>query len=268
MVADFVSADYGWLRSPNGEKSARVLLRPGARRDGYFTNDDVVAQAAVAADILEEYFPNDDHIFVYDNATTHLKRARDAISARRMPLNTPKPDKNWLVQAPSLDESGNQILSPTGEKITRLIQMAPGRFNNGTLQSFYFSEGHRHAGLFKGMRTILEERGFLASQLNELKRECKNFRCPAGRTDCCIRRLLYSQPDFQSVRSVLEDHCNQRGIEVLFLPKFHPELNPIEQCWGYAKWHYRQLPPSSQEEELGRNVVKSLEEIPLAIMRR
>ena len=44
--------------------------------------------------------------------------------------------------------------------------------------------------------------------------------------------LYYSQPDFQGVTSLLEEHCRKRGFEVLFLPKFHPEPNFIEQCWG------------------------------------
>jgi hypothetical protein len=268
MVADFVSADYGWLRSPDGKKSARVLLRPGARRDGYFTNDDIIAQVTTAMDILKEFYPNDDHVLIYDNATTHLKRSRDSISARKMPVKTSKPEQNWLVETPSLDESGNQIFSSKGEKLTKRIPMAPGNFDDGTPQSFYFPEGHRHAGLFKGMKVILEERGFPVSQLNKLKRECKKFHCPAGRTDCCIRRLLYSQRDFQNIKSVLELHCNQRGVEVLFLPKFHPELNPIEQCWGRAKWYYRQLPLSSLEEDLEQNTIESLESIPLALMRR
>jgi len=33
----------------------------------------------------------------------------------------------------------------------------------------------------------------------------------------------------------LRGHCEARGYEVLFLPKFHPELNFIEMCWGYGK---------------------------------
>jgi hypothetical protein len=41
MVADYVSADFGWLRSSSpasdsgGERSARRILRPGVGRDGY-----------------------------------------------------------------------------------------------------------------------------------------------------------------------------------------------------------------------------------------
>jgi len=117
--------------------------------------------------------------------------------------------------------------------------MAPGTFEDGSPQSLYFPEGHEKAGQFKGMRVILEERGFSKEMLGKLKRECQGFHCPVGETGCCIRRLLYTQPDFQSVKSLLEDHCAQRGFEVLFLPKFHPELNPIEQCWGRAKWIYQ-----------------------------
>ncbi|KAG1838717.1 hypothetical protein DFJ58DRAFT_860846 [Suillus subalutaceus] len=55
MVADFVSADYGWLCSPD------------------------------AMDILEKWYSHEDHVLVFDNATTHLKQAEDALSAQKMP---------------------------------------------------------------------------------------------------------------------------------------------------------------------------------------
>lgn len=106
MVADFTSVDYGWLRSPNGGESVQVPLHPSAQRDGYFTDDDIVAQVTVAMAILDKYHPDDCRILVYDNATTHLKRFRGAISARRMLLNTSEPEKNWLVEVlmnPGLD---------------------------------------------------------------------------------------------------------------------------------------------------------------------
>jgi len=48
---------------------------------GYFTNDDILKQAGTVMDILENHFPDEDHILVFDNATTHLKRADDALSA-------------------------------------------------------------------------------------------------------------------------------------------------------------------------------------------
>jgi hypothetical protein len=73
MVADFVSADYGWLSSPNGKEHARVLFKAGKNREGYFTNEDILAQAEKAMDILQKHYPNEDHILVFDNAKTHLK---------------------------------------------------------------------------------------------------------------------------------------------------------------------------------------------------
>ena len=38
-----------------------------------------------AIDILTKYFPDENHILIDDNATTHRKRAEDVLSARRMP---------------------------------------------------------------------------------------------------------------------------------------------------------------------------------------
>lgn len=79
MVADFVSADYGWLRSPDGTESARVLFKAGKAQEGYFMSKDIQKQNNTAIDILEKHY--EDHVFVYDNATTHLKRANGALSA-------------------------------------------------------------------------------------------------------------------------------------------------------------------------------------------
>jgi len=44
MVADFVSPDYGWLRSPDCTEQARVVFKPGKAREGYFTNEDILEQ--------------------------------------------------------------------------------------------------------------------------------------------------------------------------------------------------------------------------------
>ncbi|KAJ7787695.1 hypothetical protein B0H13DRAFT_2395179, partial [Mycena leptocephala] len=43
----------------------------------------------------------------------------------------------------------------------------------------------------------------------------------------------------------------------------NPELNFIEQCWGYAKRIYRMFPPSSKEEDLTRNMLEALDSVPL-----
>lgn len=121
-------------------------------------------------------------------------------------------------------------------------------------------------GRFKGMATILWEHG-LINEAN-LRAECKGFNCLPGATACCCRRALFNQPDFLAEKSILENTCEVRGFRVLFLPKFHCELNFIEQCWGAAKRYYRMLPPSSKEEDLETNVKEALDSVSLETMRQ
>ena len=225
MVADFVSADFGWLTSPDGNQSARRLFRPGSNRDGYFTNDEIIEQVDEAINILNEYYPNSDfdHVFIYDNATTHLKRADDALSARKMPKNTPKPGKNWGIEVSKRDPVTGKLVYRPDRSVDKIkILMHDGRFENGQPQPLYFPMDHadkNFRGIFKGMAVILEERGF--NEMSKLCAECKGFKCKPGATECCCRRILYNQPDFAEGESLLETHCHACGIHaIVFLPNF------------------------------------------------
>ena len=277
MVADFVSADYGWLRSPDGLQSARVIFRPGKNRDGYFDNDDILKQVTHALKILHEYFPDEDHVFIFDNATTHRKRPADALSARRMSKAPTAPNKPLFgVDVPVLDDSGNPVHDTTTGKVLKTrARMADATLPDGSPQSLYTAEDEERPGVFKGMERILVERGYDAAAVRKLRAECPKFDCPTvypqGTLACCCRRLLYNEPDFAGVESILESHCRKSGVPVIFLPKFHCELNPIESCWGYAKKRYRELPASTgrgAEADLERNVLKVLDEVPLESIRR
>ena len=68
MVADFVSAEYGWMQSCDGKKTARVLFHAGKAQEGYFTNENIRAHLTTAAEILNKDYPNEDHILIFDNA--------------------------------------------------------------------------------------------------------------------------------------------------------------------------------------------------------
>jgi len=259
MAADFVSPDYGWLRSPDGTESARILFRPGKGRDGYFSNDETIRHVEKAMAILEKHYPNEDHVFIFDNAPTHMKRPNDSLSARNMP----KGCREWGVDVPVRDVGGQAVLGPNGKVLTTKARIANGSFKDGTPQEFYWPEGHQHTGKFKGMAQILTERGF---DVARLKAQCKQ--CEPSVTTCCCRRILFNQPDFTNVETILESTCRARGFYVIFLPKFHCELNFIEQCWGYAKRVYHCYPPSSKESELEANVIAALDSIPLDSMRK
>lgn len=263
MIADYVSPDYGWLQSPDGSQSARRVMKPGKNKDGYFTCDDIQEQAQAAMDILTEFYPDEEHVFVYDNASTHLKRPEDSLSARHMPKFTPKLGHNWGIEVTKCTDDGKPVYKSDGSMEKIKIPMGDAVFNSQP-QSLYFPEGHSRAGVFKGMATILEERGLSSSKLAE----CKGFKCAPPALDCCCRRTLFNQPDFANVNSLLEITCRARGFQVIFLPKFHCELNFIEQCWGYAKQLYRLNPESSREDQLQKNALAALDAVPLATMRR
>jgi hypothetical protein len=146
--------------------------------------------------------------------------------------------------------------------------MTHGFFHGGSKQDFCFPEGHELAGYFKGMQKILEGWGY---NVTGKKAQCsKSFQdCPEGENNqCCLWRMLYSKPDFQSIPSALEEECNACGFAILFLPKYYCELNFIEQCWGHVKHHYQTFPALSREVVLEKNVIQALDEVPLLVMRR
>jgi hypothetical protein len=286
MVADYFSADFGWLRGRDGSAVARRSMRPGKNRDGYFSAGDIEDQAVVACTTVNERWPEYDHLFIYDNATTHRKRSPGALSARNMPKSisgtrkggkNKNPDPNFLVPVNKQNDDGSLMYDVQGNLLKENIQMTGAHFADGTAQDLYFpADAALHAGKFKGMQILLEERrqkgdlgDISAMELNNKRAECKSFKCTEPHsTTCCMRRMLFNQPDFSAVKSCLEDACAANNCTVLFLPKFHCELNPIEMVWGYAKRIYRLNPESSREDALERNTLAALEQVPLESMRR
>ncbi|KAJ7870332.1 hypothetical protein B0H14DRAFT_3440170 [Mycena olivaceomarginata] len=129
----------------------------------------------------------------------------DALSATKM---TTKPSDNF-----------NKIKNNDGT--THLVRMRDGTFRDGTPQSLYLPNGR-----FKGMKTIIQERrqkGYDLPDPNapdpnspsgkKLKAQCgTNFKCRhSTSTQCCLKKMIYSEPDFQGQNSMLEEHCEKRG---------------------------------------------------------
>lgn len=53
--------------------------------------------------------------------------------------------------------------------------------------------------------------------------------------------ILSQQPDFKSQKTIVEELAESCGHAVLFLPKYHCELNFIEMVWAAAKRKTREL---------------------------
>jgi hypothetical protein len=280
MVADFVSAEYGFLSScnPADPDLTQLLFRAGKSWDGYMTSDDVVDHVNHAMDILDKHYPDEHHIFIFDNARTHVKRADNALSARNMPKGPSKTvQSNAGGYRAVRDQNGKLVRDRENKVVKEWVPMQNRWYYDDEgckiSQPLYFPPNHpTMPGRFIGTEAVLVGRGYNAQWVHSLKASCKGFKCPVPEPDqkptCCCRRLLFSEPDFATEDTIVEETCEARGYDMIFLPKFHCELNPIEQCWGYAKQRYRKLPRSSSDTDLERNVLQVLDEIPLSTIRR
>ncbi|KAJ7061410.1 hypothetical protein C8F01DRAFT_1057921 [Mycena amicta] len=265
MIGDFVSPEYGWLRSKQADaageyEDARVLLKPGKNREGYQTTETILAQVTRAMDILDRDYTEDRHTFAYDNATIHTARAPGALSALGMTLGS-----SW-----------NFNKSKDSDGVAHCVRMRDAQFKDGAPQQLY-----RADGCFKGLKALIQERRAKGHDLPDpnainpatgkkyhLQCDTSSFKCRNSRnTKCCLRKM-YSEPDFMNQKSLLEEHCEKRGYSVIFFPKFHPELNFIEQCWGYAKRIYHMFPESTSEHDLRQNLLDSIDSVPIESMRR
>ena len=224
------------------KREARVLFKAGVNRDGWFGHEHLMDQVREAIDIFEERFGKDvKALFMFDNATIHQKCAPDALSAMKMPKL-----QGWQSKS------------------------APVRMRNGVLpglnmeQEFYLPNPDptsNKPGPFKGMAQILVERGF--HNAFSLPAQCKGFKCKDVSLDawCCCRCILYNQPDFRAQKPQLVEYIENRGHLAFYYPKFHCELNFIEQYWGAAKQRYRVLPWTSSISQMESNVRMCLDEV-------
>jgi hypothetical protein len=76
-----------------------------------------------------------------------------------------------------------------------------------------------HRGVPKGMRQVLKERHVDVS----------------GMTADQMRATLAAMDDFKNEKSLIQHLLIEKGHIPAFLPKFHPELNPIERVWAQLK---------------------------------
>ena len=79
-------------------------------------------------------------------------------------------------------------------------------------------------GTPKGLKMVLEERG-----INTARMKADDMHV-----------VLPFHDDFRTEKTLVKEFLTNEGQQVMFLPKFHCELNPIERVWGQAKSYSRQ----------------------------
>jgi hypothetical protein len=202
-------------------------------------------------------------LFLFDNAPSHQKRADDALSARYLPK---RPNDGWTRVKDGPRMRNGWFDTPGIDGRTHRVS-----------QPFYFPANHpKHPGWFKGMEQIIRERGLWPKARDargrlvdgKLNAQCEGFKCEVGRSDCCCRRVLFNQPDFVQQKSALHELVERRGHICDFYPKYHCELNFIEQYWGAAKFRYRATPRTHHMDQMRDNVRAVLDDVPLLQMRR
>jgi hypothetical protein len=188
---------------------ACIFFEAGHQRDGYFDSDGLLEQVERAIDIFDSKCNGTmTGLFMFDNAPSHQKRNPDALSARKMIKN---PKLGWTP-------------TPDGPR------MRNGKFADGREQEFYYSDDHpTMPGWFKGSAQILQERGLFQEGMRATcEKSCFDNK---ENLTCCCRKALFYQPDFVAQKSQLQEYIESRGHLCDFYPKFHCELNFIEQYW-------------------------------------
>jgi len=60
------------------------MFKPGKNRDGYFNAKELIAQVDCIIDIFEDRANGAQGLFLFDNTSSHMKCAADAISVIKM----------------------------------------------------------------------------------------------------------------------------------------------------------------------------------------
>lgn len=73
-------------------------------------------------DILERHHPDEQHVLIFDNAPTHLKRPDDSLSACRMSMKSTAPGKPLFgVDIDVCGDDGQLVYGTNGKKLKQRV---------------------------------------------------------------------------------------------------------------------------------------------------
>ena len=90
-----------------------------------------------------------------------------------------------------------------------------------------------YVGKAKGFKHVLFERGLFRDGMTK---DGTNGNCDDATS---MQFVLSECIDFKLQKTAIAELLEQRGHLCDFLPKYHPELSPIERCWAVSKRYSR-----------------------------
>jgi hypothetical protein len=185
-------------------------------------------------DALEFKFPAYQFCLIFDWSSGHAKYPADAPNIHDMNVNYGGKQSAIFCPAEILEDYVYPENFPENLKLSK-----------GMFQYFNFREGDpppffrpnllpaQYVGKPKGMKQILYERGLFRQGMTE-KGDTGN-----SDNESSFKFVLSNCLDFRLQKSALQELIESRGHICDFLPKYHPELSPIERSWALAKKYVR-----------------------------
>ena len=205
MVSDFIDEKNGFLRLTQEEYDQAKQSNPNIWME---------------ARTLLEYGENREG---YWNSERFMNQIKMAVKIAE--IKYPKCD-NWR-HVWTFDHSSCHAAMPDDALDVNKMNVNPGGKQKVTRDGLYNGKvQHMNyaIGIPKGLRVVLEERGINTQ----------------GMVGDEMREISGSHADFKNEKSLIERFLvEEKKHIVYFLPKFHPELNPIERVWAQSKKYTR-----------------------------
>ena len=231
MVSDFVTEHHGLLQL-NEEEYEEV-----------HRSDASIPQCA--REIFKFGVANDG----YWNSERFLKQMEKAITIANVKYPPSLFNKVWLF-----DQSSGHCAFKEDSLNVRRMNVNPGGAQPRLRDTVWDGQPQRMVlpdGRQKGMKLVLQERGIDTERMKAAD----------------MRLVLGNHDDFKYEKTALEYLIRERGQRMLFVPKFHCELNPIERVWGEAK-RYTRSHCDYSFAGLERTIVPALESVRLDTIRK
>ena len=303
MITAFVNEQVGWLKltrhdlhainakraeegkppckyftDHNGYYYAFHAFEYGKARQGYWDGDKMIEQVDEIIDAFNHLHPEDQALFIFDHSSGHAKYPEDALNANNMNMKYGG-TKGCNMRATTLEEDYLNSNIEVEEELDDGIWSEPRPYKKCDVQHMVFQERddppfyapylqpQEYVGKPKGIRQVLWERGLLKADMSlEGRWIAGPGNKPMRGLSTSARHRLSLCPDFLHQKSALQLKVEAAGHLCEFLPKYHPELNPIELCWGWIKRWMRKRCKYKYESMLKNLPITMIDVLPLRVI--